>query len=197
MKNLNEFHANKIKTMLVDGDLLAYKITSALEEAIEWEDDVWTLHCNLDHCKQFWKQSIAYYMRHTNSAMAIICFSDVSNFRKELDLEKNGFCVITGVLDTDEIEFCKERSLGGISPKKDDIKKALTYHENIFPIIRPRKGNFIYNNEELGEMVDLIEYCKKIGCKGVVFGVLNSQNEIDKETCKILMKMDFVKKELI
>ena len=36
MKNINEFHANKLKTMLVDGDLLAYKITSALEEPIEW-----------------------------------------------------------------------------------------------------------------------------------------------------------------
>ena len=43
MKNLNEFHANKIKTMLVDGDLLAYKITSALEEPIQWEDDVLSL----------------------------------------------------------------------------------------------------------------------------------------------------------
>ena len=52
--------------MLVDGDLLAYKITSALEETIQWEDDVWTLHCDLDKCKQFWKQSIAYYMKHTN-----------------------------------------------------------------------------------------------------------------------------------
>ena len=48
--------------MLVDGDLLAYKITSALEEPIQWEDDVWTLHCDLDKCKQFWKQSIAYYI---------------------------------------------------------------------------------------------------------------------------------------
>ena len=96
-------------------------------------------------------------------------------------------CITASKYNIDRIEFCKERSLGGISPKKDDIKKALTYHENIFPIIRPRKGNFIYNNEELGEMVDLIEHCKKIGCKGVVFGVLNSQNEIDKETCKILV----------
>ena len=80
MKNLNEFHANKIKTMLVDGDLLAYKITSALEEPIQWEDDVWTLHCDLDKCKQFWKQSIAYYLKHTNSANAVIVFSDVSAF---------------------------------------------------------------------------------------------------------------------
>ena len=91
MKNLNEFHANKLKTMLVDGDLLAYKITSALEETIQWEDDVWTLHCDLDKCKQFWKKSIAYYMIHTNSANAVIVFSDVSNFRKELDLEYKSF----------------------------------------------------------------------------------------------------------
>ena len=95
-------------------------------------------------------------------------------------------CITASKYNIDRIEFCKERSLGGISPKKDDIKKALTYHENIFPIIRPRKGNFIYNNEELGEMVDLIEYCKKIGCKGVVFGVLNNKNQIDKEKCKML-----------
>ena len=53
MKNLNEFHANKGKMMLVDGDLLAYKITSALEEPIEWEDDVWTLHCDLDNVSNF------------------------------------------------------------------------------------------------------------------------------------------------
>ena len=91
MKNLNEFHANKLKTMLVDGDLLAYKITSALEETIEWEDDVWTLHCDLDKCKQFWKQAIAYYMRLTNSAMCIIAFSDVSNYRKQLDLDYKSF----------------------------------------------------------------------------------------------------------
>mgnify|MGYP001157507007 FL=1 len=91
MKNLNEFHANKKKTMLVDGDLLAYKITSALEETIEWEDDVWTLHCDLDKCKQFWKQAIAYYMTLTNSAMCIIAFSDVANYRKQLDLEYKSF----------------------------------------------------------------------------------------------------------
>jgi hypothetical protein len=32
MKNLNEFNANKNKVMLVDGDLLAYKITSSQED---------------------------------------------------------------------------------------------------------------------------------------------------------------------
>ena len=97
-------------------------------------------------------------------------------------------CITASKYNIDRIELCKDRNEGGLSPKKDDIKKALKYHDNIFPIIRPRKGNFIYNNEEINDMIDLIEYCREVGCKGVVFGVLNSQNEIDKETCKILMK---------
>ena len=91
MKNLNEFFANKNKMMLVDGDLLAYKLTSALEEVIEWEDDVFTLHCDFNKCKQLWKQSIAYYLEKTGSSLATICFSDKDNFRKEIDLEYKSF----------------------------------------------------------------------------------------------------------
>ena len=96
-------------------------------------------------------------------------------------------CITASKYNIDRIEFCRDRNEGGLSPKKDDIKKALKYHDNIFPIIRPRKGNFIYDNEEINGMIDLIEYCREVGCKGVVFGVLNSQNKIDKEKCKILM----------
>ncbi len=32
MTNMNDFFANRNKKMLVDGDLLVYKITSSLEE---------------------------------------------------------------------------------------------------------------------------------------------------------------------
>jgi DNA polymerase-1 len=85
MKNMNEFHANKNKVMLVDGDLLAYKITSSQEEPINWGNDDWTLHCDFNLCKQLWVQSIAYYLSLTKSKDALICFSDKNNFRKELD----------------------------------------------------------------------------------------------------------------
>ena len=85
MKNINEFLANEDKVMLVDGDLLAYKITSSLEEPIDWGDDVWTLWSDLKKGKQLFLQSIAYYLSLTKSRKAIICFSDKNNFRKELD----------------------------------------------------------------------------------------------------------------
>ena len=85
MKNINEFLANTNKVMLVDGDLLAYKITSSLEAPIDWGDDVWTLWADLKKGKQLFLQSIAYYLTLTKSKEAIICFSDKNNFRKELD----------------------------------------------------------------------------------------------------------------
>ena len=40
MSNMNKFFANKNKKMLVDGDLLVYKITSSLEEPIDWGNDI-------------------------------------------------------------------------------------------------------------------------------------------------------------
>ena len=77
MKNINEFLANKGKIMLVDGDLLAYKITSSLEEPIDWGDDVWTLWSDLKKGKQLFLQSIAFYLGLTKSKKAVICFSDI------------------------------------------------------------------------------------------------------------------------
>ena len=38
---------NKKRTLIVDGSILIYRIASALEEATQWEDDMWTLHADL------------------------------------------------------------------------------------------------------------------------------------------------------
>ena len=52
MKNITEFYSNKNKVMIVDGDLIIYKIASMLEEPIDWGDDVWTLHSDLGKGKE-------------------------------------------------------------------------------------------------------------------------------------------------
>ena len=85
MNNMNKFFANKDKKMLVDGDLLVYKITSSLEEPIDWGNDIWTLSSDLHKGKQLFLQSIAYYLDLTKSSEAIILFSDKENFRKKID----------------------------------------------------------------------------------------------------------------
>ena len=85
MKTINDFYNNTEKVMLVDGDLLAYKLTSSLEEVIDWGNDNWTLWSDFKIAKQLWSQSIAFYMGLTKSKNPVICFSDTKNFRKQLD----------------------------------------------------------------------------------------------------------------
>ena len=85
MNNMNKFFANKNKKMLVDGDLLVYKITSSLEEPIDWGNDIWTLSSDLQKGKQLFLQSIAFYLELTQSKDPIILFSDKENFRKQID----------------------------------------------------------------------------------------------------------------
>ena len=91
MKNLNEFYENNNKMMIVDGDLVAYKITSSLEEPIDWGNDEWTLHSDLKKGKQLWEQTIDYYKQLTKSLTILITFSDRKNFRKILDKEYKSY----------------------------------------------------------------------------------------------------------
>ena len=76
MKNMNDFYDNTNKVMIVDGDLVVYKIASGLEEPIDWGDDVWTLHSDLGKGKTFLQQTINHYKEKTQSKEVIFAFSD-------------------------------------------------------------------------------------------------------------------------
>ena len=89
MKNMNDFFDNTNKVMIVDGDLIVYKIASSLEEPIDWGDDVWTLHSDLGKGKTILQQTINHYKEKTKSKEVIFAFSDKNNFRKELENNYN------------------------------------------------------------------------------------------------------------
>tara|TARA_B100000963_G_scaffold73682_1_gene61733 strand:+ start:19427 stop:20212 length:786 start_codon:yes stop_codon:yes gene_type:complete len=73
------------KTLLVDADILVYKITSALEEPVDWGNDEWTLHCDFKQAKEQYLELHKYYLKKSLCDFAIHCFSDKENFRKDLD----------------------------------------------------------------------------------------------------------------
>ena len=54
-------------------------------------------------------------------------------------------------------------------------------------LIRPRAGDFLYNDDELDVMQHDIETCLSLGCDGVVFGVLDADARIDLARCKPLL----------
>ncbi|MEA5005514.1 MAG: copper homeostasis protein CutC [Rikenellaceae bacterium] len=85
----------------------------------------------------------------------------------------------------DRIELCQALPLGGLTPSQSLISYC---HTNLstpaFVLIRPREGDFLYNDYETNIMMEDIEYCRRLGIKGVVVGFLNSAGDIDKVRLK-------------
>jgi len=80
----------------------------------------------------------------------------------------------------DRIELCAALSEGGTTPSYGMIKKCREAFDNaLFPIIRPRAGDFLYSDEEYEIMKQDIMVCKQYGCDGVVIGLLLKNGEID------------------
>ena len=80
----------------------------------------------------------------------------------------------------DRIELCAAISEGGITPSHGMIKVCREeFDVEIFPIIRPRAGDFLYSEEEYEIMRKDVLLCKQIGCDGVVIGSLQKDGSVD------------------
>ncbi|MCH7399649.1 copper homeostasis protein CutC [Belliella sp. DSM 107340] len=89
----------------------------------------------------------------------------------------------------DRIELCSDFGEGGETPSVG----ALAYLKGkinipIFVMIRPRGGDFVYTPEEIEVMKKDIQILGSYGADGFVFGVLTPDGEVDKNSCKELMK---------
>jgi copper homeostasis protein len=90
----------------------------------------------------------------------------------------------------DRIELCGDLSLGGITPSKELTEACLqTLRIPIMAMVRPRGGNFVYDETALKEMKASIEYFKSVGVAGVVFGILDEKNEVDLKTTRELVDL--------
>ena len=109
-------------------------------------------------------------------------------------LEVIGFtiesCMIAQAAGAHRIELCDNPSEGGTTPSYGFIKTA---RENLsielYPIIRPRGGDFLYSEIEFEVMKADIENCKNLGCDGVVIGILHADGTVDKKRCKQLVEI--------
>lgn len=82
----------------------------------------------------------------------------------------------------DRIELCENYANGGTTPSYGYLK---TVREQIsipvFPMIRPRGGDYFHSADEIGIIRKDILLCKELGFEGVVFGLLNQDGTIDRE----------------
>ena len=89
----------------------------------------------------------------------------------------------------DRIELCASPEEGGTTPSAGLIRTARESLEiPLYPIIRPRVGDFLYSDEEFNVMLRDIDYCKQVGCDGVVIGMLLTDGSVDKQRCSRLVE---------
>lgn len=105
------------------------------------------------------------------------------------DLETTRSAVEGGA---DRIELCAALSDGGTTPSLGTIRRCRElFTVQLYPIIRPRAGDFLYTVDEFATMCMDVKACKELGCDGVVIGILTSQGEIDKARTAHLIELAY------
>ena len=108
----------------------------------------------------------------------------------EVCAESYEYAVSAEKAGADRIELCKDLHLDGLTPDYESAKRTInTLNIPVFILIRPRKGDFMYSDEEFELMKSDIVKFKEMGCKGIVSGVLNNDNSIDIKRTKELVKL--------
>lgn len=94
-------------------------------------------------------------------------------------------CVIAERAGAVRVELCANPIEGGTTPSYGVIKQA---REKIsillYPILRPRSGNYYYSDDEFDILRSEIRICKELGCDGISVGVQTIDARIDTERMK-------------
>jgi copper homeostasis protein len=97
-------------------------------------------------------------------------------------------CVAAYKGGANRIELCQGPDDGGTTPSIGLQKLAMQLVPiPIYPIIRPRGGDFLYTTADVDAMAFDIEAFEKIGCPGVVIGALDAKGNIDIGILKTLI----------
>jgi copper homeostasis protein len=80
----------------------------------------------------------------------------------------------------DRIELCANLAEGGVTASLGTIQKCRQeFTVSLYPIIRPRGGDFLYTAAEFDIMLRDAVLCKQLGCDGIVTGLLQADGTID------------------
>jgi copper homeostasis protein len=90
------------------------------------------------------------------------------------------------------IELCAGPGEGGTTPSYAFIKSAReNLHIQLYVMIRPRGGDFLYSDEDFEMMKNDVAVCKKFDCDGIVTGILTKGGKVDKKRCKELIDLAY------
>jgi copper homeostasis protein CutC len=87
------------------------------------------------------------------------------------------------------LELCDSLIEGGITPSAGKIRAVVRAVAPlpVHVLVRPRSGDFVYTEVELGIMLDDIDVCKAAGAAGVVTGVLDADGRVNVRDTRLLI----------
>jgi len=92
----------------------------------------------------------------------------------------------------DRVELNDNMAVGGTTVSygvgENTIQRCHAGGIRVMSMIRPRGGNFVYNEEELSIMLKDIEILHKLESDGLVFGCLTSSGSLDREKMHVLIQ---------
>ncbi|ULQ52011.1 copper homeostasis protein CutC [Flavihumibacter fluvii] len=94
-------------------------------------------------------------------------------------------CIIAENCGAYRVELCENPVEGGTTPSYGQIRRARERVSiKLYPIIRPRCGNYYYTEDELAVIQSDIAVCKELGCDGISIGAQKINGEIDIDQLK-------------
>lgn len=98
-------------------------------------------------------------------------------------------CIIAERVGAARVELCDNPIEGGTTPSFGTIKQV---REKIsillYPILRPRPGNYFYSDEEFLILKDDIDMCRQLNCDGISVGIQTIDAEIDTKRLKRIVE---------
>lgn len=93
-------------------------------------------------------------------------------------------CLLAAEAGADRLELCADPGQGGTTPSQGMIEAALRTGLPVFPMIRPRGGDFLYSRDELDVMRRDVRVCREAGCAGIVVGMQLKDGSLDSDGMK-------------
>ena len=113
--------------------------------------------------------------------MKIILEACVTTLKDALHAEASG---------AHRIELCEHLEHDGLTPSNTLVKECLD--QLMIPVkvlIRPRSGDFLYNDIDFKTIITSIKDCKSLGVNEVVVGVLDKKQHLDISRLKNLIEI--------
>ncbi len=107
----------------------------------------------------------------------------------EICVEKLETVLAAEQLGAKRVELCSALDLGGLTPSLGMVESCIAQSNlDVFVMIRPRGGGFVYAEKEIAIMKRDIQLAANHGANGVVFGCLQKNGLMDVKNNRVLLE---------